>query len=662
MRTLIGALIAVLLLVGGVARAQAPSIEAFAAPSRAYSGTLSPSGHYFAFVERTDEHEQVVVFDLDAGTRNVVQRATMGQSRIYWVEWKGDDRLLSSVGLIQRVDAVGRTGSRLGGSGQDEYWMQRVIATDRDGGNPVQMFEGQLRHLLHNWGATVVIDEIPNDPDHVMLIATDNFGVGAWRGDVRSGRAEKIADGSWETTNYFTDITGYPVVREDIIPDGSGFRYFRRAPGERNWTFFREARRAELATNSPDFEIYGRGPSPGEVYVTARDDGRDKRALYLLNTATGQIGAPLYEGANADAIGPVVDRSTRQLLLGCEFASRLSCRAQDQTLQRHLAAVNGFFDNAATVYLLQMSQDRGRWLLWVEGPVEAGGYYLYNRDARSVVLLVPAHPELASIPLASVDVVNYQSRDGAPLWAYVTRPIGAQGALPMVVLPHGGPEARDYFGFDSFAQFLASRGYLVVQPHFRGSLGTGRAFADAGRRQWGRLMQNDLTDAVQHMITTGVADPERVCIVGASYGGYAALAGVTFNPDLYRCAVSIAGVSDLPDFMRIERREGGASVNYQYWLRSVGDPNADSAALVAASPARHAAAIRAPVLLIHGETDETVLIGQSETMQRALNSAGRPTRLVRLRDSDHYWANWTTANRLTLYRETEAFLAQNLGP
>jgi dipeptidyl aminopeptidase/acylaminoacyl peptidase len=230
-----------------------------------------------------------------------------------------------------------------------------------------------------------------------------------------------------------------------------------------------------------------------------------------------------------------------------------------------------------------------------------------------------------------------------------------------VLLPHGGPEARDYFGYDAFAQFLASRGDVVVQPHFRGSIGSGRAFGNAGRGQWGQLMQHDLTDAVRHMVETNIADPAKVCIVGASYGGYAALAGVAFTPELYRCAVAIAAPSDLIEVLSEERRNSGsAAMNYQYWLRSIGDPRTDRERLIAASPARSPERITAPLLLIHGETDETVPIRQSQLMMQAMSRVGRPARLIRLEDSDHFWDRWSMENRLVLFRETEAFLAQHL--
>ena len=231
----------------------------------------------------------------------------------------------------------------------------------------------------------------------------------------------------------------------------------------------------------------------------------------------------------------------------------------------------------------------------------------------------------------------------------------------MIVFPHGGPEARDRYGYDPLAQFMAARGYVVVQPNFRGSAGFGRAYSSAGYGQWGKRMQDDVTDVVHHMIEAGVADPHRVCIVGASYGGYAALAGLAFTPDLYRCGVSMSGVSDLDESVRSESGSNGhAGLSYQYWAMSIGQPGRDSVAIDAVSPRRHANQMTAPLLLIHGEDDTNVPIHQSELMQQALAAVGRPPRFVRIPGEDHSFYGWSREHRLTLYNELGAFLAQNL--
>jgi dipeptidyl aminopeptidase/acylaminoacyl peptidase len=237
----------------------------------------------------------------------------------------------------------------------------------------------------------------------------------------------------------------------------------------------------------------------------------------------------------------------------------------------------------------------------------------------------------------------------------------------LVLLPHGGPAARDVDGFDWLAHALASRGYAVLQPNFRGSDGFGKAWEQAGHGEWGiGVMQHDLTDGVAALVAAGIADPERVCVVGASYGGYAALAGATFTPELYRCAAAIAGVADLAIMLSFERNTAGAaSTTLSYWRMAMGvdETGAESGSVTerlrAASPAAHAERVRAPVLLIHGRDDTVVPITQSRLMERALAAAGKDVQLVELDGEDHWLSGATT--RLETLKVLDAFLAEHLG-
>jgi dipeptidyl aminopeptidase/acylaminoacyl peptidase len=245
---------------------------------------------------------------------------------------------------------------------------------------------------------------------------------------------------------------------------------------------------------------------------------------------------------------------------------------------------------------------------------------------------------------------------------YLARPLGAEGATPLVLLPHGGPASLDVGGFDWLAHFLASRGYTVLQPNFRGSGGLGKEWEDAGHGEWGvGVMQHDLTDGVAALVAAGMADPERVCIVGASYGGYAALAGAAFTPELYRCAAAIAGVADLRVMLSFERdRAGFSSPTVAYWRQAMGVDETGSAneRLEAASPSAHVDEVRAPVLLIHGHDDTVVPIAQSQLMQRALEGAGKSVQFVELEGEDHWLSGAKT--RLETLQALDVFLAEHL--
>jgi dipeptidyl aminopeptidase/acylaminoacyl peptidase len=313
------------------------------------------------------------------------------------------------------------------------------------------------------------------------------------------------------------------------------------------------------------------------------------------------------------------------------------------------------------VGVVSSDMSAGKLVIAVTGTSEPTDYYLLDRATHNMRALARTYPALADIPMGEMKTYDYKARDGLHIPAYLTLPPGkAPTNLPLVVLPHGGPDARDRLGFDWWAQFLASRGYVVLQPNYRGSAGYGDAFTQAGLRQWGLKMQDDISDGVKKTIEDRIADPKRVCIVGASYGGYAALAGAAFTPDLYACAISVAGVSDLPLVLRTEHRiDGENSWAAGFWATRIGSSDENWDQLVATSPARHVDRIRAPVLLIHGETDTTVRINQSETMASAMKSAGKKVEFIRIAGEDHYLN--LTETRVRILQETERFLAENIG-
>ena len=246
--------------------------------------------------------------------------------------------------------------------------------------------------------------------------------------------------------------------------------------------------------------------------------------------------------------------------------------------------------------------------------------------------------------------------------AYVTRPPNAPAGkpLPLIVMPHGGPEARDSLDFDIWAEFFATRGYVVLQPNFRGSSGYGRKYAQAGYGQWGGKMDDDITDGVLQLIKSGQVDKDRICIFGASFGGYAALYGGARTPELYKCVASFAGVADLNALVNWEHGAKGHEGRYHYAARSIGDPSREGARLTAASPVTYAVGYKPPVLLIHGADDESVPVAQSRMMQAALSKAGKDVRLVVYPHEGH--TDWTPADEQAALTEIAAFIEGHIAP
>jgi len=358
-----------------------------------------------------------------------------------------------------------------------------------------------------------------------------------------------------------------------------------------------------------------------------------------------------------------VSRDGKHVIRHCYSAHVRICSFSDPKIDSHMKGIRKYFEESANVYTYDSSEDGKTILLFVEGPRDPPGYYIYLTEKRAIDSIGTERQALLSATRPRSTIVNYKARDGKELTGYLTAPAsaGEKTKLPLVLMPHGGPEVRDTLSFDPWVQYLVARGYAVFQPNYRGSDGFGKAFAESGYGEWGRKMQDDLTDGVRALVDQGVADPARVCIVGASYGGYAALAGAALTPDLYKCAVSISGISDLDDFIGWRKRNWGSdSEGYTYWLKAIGDPDKDEDRLREVSPLSQASHIKIPVLLIHGSDDFIVPIAQSKAMKKVLDKSGRKTELITLDKEGHSY--WSPENEKLTMTAVDNFLWQNLGP
>jgi dipeptidyl aminopeptidase/acylaminoacyl peptidase len=379
-----------------------------------------------------------------------------------------------------------------------------------------------------------------------------------------------------------------------------------------------------------------------------------KRAL------TGGNETNFFENPNYDVWGVLKDGWTGRVIGASYIGDKFNYVYFDpvnRSLQRGLELA--FPGN--TVHTVSADRAKDRVVVEVSGPRHPASFYFLDRTTHQASELLKSYPELTEADLGEMKPYPYSARDGLPIAAYLTLPPGKDAKnLPVVIMPHGGPDSRDYIQFDWWAQFLANRGYAVFQPNFRGSAGYGHKFTEAGLQQWGLKMQDDITDGVKKMIADGVADPKRICIVGASYGGYAALAGATFTPDLYACAMSFAGVSDLPEMLHSERGDHGEqSASVSFWASRIGNVFDDTDRMKATSPDRNAEKVKCPILLMHGEGDTTVHINQSEHEYDALKSAGKDVQFIRFAGEDHY-LNFSDT-RIRMLTELEAFLKKNIG-
>jgi len=634
-----------------------PSIDDFLKGPKFSQAVLSPSGQKLAFIQSDGDTDRLMVHDLKTGKSVRLQDATyrehFGGAFFDWIGWKGEDKLLVSLKLFE----IDRVGDRE--KGQIVDWRQgfATFAVPIDG-SATRRLEAENPRLR-----LALLDALTNDRERVLMVGRDSLGrLNVWRVNTVTGASELLERGHARVSGYEVDHDGAVVGRFEFRGGARGYLILQGKTAGGAWTDLVKVKRKALG-DLPDFKILESAQKPGQFYVSMKpEEGSqgDTSEVRVFDFATGKAEPPIWRHPKYDVADIVVDGRDGSLVAGCYWADTWQCDFKDKALGATYKALQKFFDGKRNLSVVSYSRDGGWWLLSVSGPDEPGSYYLFDQKAKKVDLIGYRYPDLPPASLGRTTRFDYVARDGTELHGYVTRPPTETGTPPpLVVMPHGGPEVRDRYEYDNWVQLLASRGYVVFQPNFRGSSGFGRAFAEAGYGEWGGRMQQDVSDGVDALLKSGAADPARMCLVGASYGGYVALQGGAADGDRWRCVVSIAGVSDLPEVLEYERRIWGRdSEIYEYWTRSIGDEKADAASLIARSPARNASRFTAPVLLIHGDVDGVVPLDQSKRMKSALERVGKSVRLVVLKDEDHN--GWARKNEKLMLQELESFLATHL--
>ena len=509
-----------------------------------------------------------------------------------------------------------------------------------------------------DWGLHLagLIAPLEGAPDEGRLVMYDSpfrdQRMSVFRVGLDNGRARRLLQGNRNTLDFVLDAAGNAVLRVDSNRETNAWSLHVQEG---------ETSRLLLEGTSPTGAPPGVAGllDEGNVAVVDDPDGRGRDVLYALSLRDASTRV-LVEDERHDVAEAIQDPWTHRIV-GAMVVEEL---ATQHFIDPQLAGIARLLTDAypsSSVQLLNWSRDRTRVLAYLQRPSDAGAYYVFEPATKALRVIGRSYPGVEGDHLGDRYAIRYPARDGTQVPAYLTLPAGKEiTGLPLVVLVHGGPAARDTFEFDWWSSFLASRGYAVVQPNYRGSSGYGRAWQEAGYRNWGTLMQDDVEDVVQVLTRPGKADPARVCIVGASYGGYAALAGATLRPDTYRCAASLAGVSDLPMMLgNVERVTGDDSIEADWWRMLIGDRETETERLRAISPAWQAAQARAPILLLHGTNDTVVPVRQSQRMADALRAAGKPVEFIEFKGEDHWLSDGAT--RVQLLRELERFLGKHLG-
>jgi dipeptidyl aminopeptidase/acylaminoacyl peptidase len=504
---------------------------------------------------------------------------------------------------------------------------------------------------------------LPYDPDHALFsfikakgqYYSSKLGRELWKVNIRTGKMVSSVDlGLRSTAAWAMDKNGNPRFRLDISSSGKVARIKVSGGKTNDWQTVSTYR---LRDSERQLWPVAFDPvDPDLVFVRARKDGADHLGIYHYRMSDHTLLDEVFTPQGYD-VEDAIRGSSEQYKGSYFLKDKLVYQFSDPNEAAIYRKITEKFAETTSVHVVDVSENDQHWLLKTTGPDDPGSLYIYQLEGNQLTFVTHESGEEA-LPLSGrPQTVQWTGRDGMALSGYLTLPPDqSSGKLPMVVYPHGGPELRDYLRFDADVAYLATRGYAVFQPNFRGSAGFGKSFAEAGYRKWGDEMQHDISDGVLALIESGKIDAERICIYGGSYGGYAALAGAAFTPDLYQCAISMAGVSDLPKMMKWERKNNEKEI-YQYWTKVLGDESAETERLARVSPARHADAFTIPVLLIHGKKDDVVPIEQSEIMLDALRDAGKDVSVIRFKSASHSsWPHYSEA-----LEDIEKFLDTHIG-
>lgn len=642
------------------ARAAAPRATAAPLPVETYAElprlgnlALSPDGRQFAALLNDGDRTVLITRAVDGDKPKSVLSTDNREFRFRWMRWANNDRLLVSVVYAARRDFVATTETRLlsiKADGTGALGMVRAMAPS-----------GSLGAATPQQIQDRVVDWLRDDGRHVLIevVEPGRNLPGVHKVDVDTGRGVPVRNPERDVRTWVTDAQHR--VRVGVRRVEHTTTVLASAPDSRElkplWTYDDAADAVyPLGFGKDPQELWILAPHEGydAVFTVRLDDPALKRTLRFSRPGRDVEGYLIRSPKSGEVIG---------LMTGGDAGDDGEQIAElwDPVWRPQLKAIDLALPGRMN-RLVDISQDEQRYLLYSSGNGRPGVYYFGDRSTGDLIEVGAEYPELAATAVSGKQSTTIRARDGLQLATFTTLPRGRKlddgGApLPLVLLPHGGPASRDGNDFDIWSEFLASRGYAVLQVNFRGSVGYGTHFRTRANQRWGFEMQDDLTDAVQWAVKQGFADPGRVCIVGGSYGGYAALMGVVKTPELYRCAISFAGVTDLPDMIAFETEYIGGR---EWTETALGKAWGDRERLRATSPARQAERIQAPVLLAHGSVDRVVPVDQSEAMASALKKAGKPYKYVELEGGDHHLSRYS--HRLTFFKAMEAFLGEHLAP
>jgi len=636
-------LVLLLFLDASVAYAAPPPISAFARLEQLNNVTLSPDGKYLAFISQSQGRHVAMTMDLSAAgnaPKLVLTADKDGNFDMSRCQWAKNTRLICR--YVAPAVEMGIT-----------YRTTRLVAVNADG--------SEIKVLLQNSpivsGAQIqdgVLDRLPNSADSVLIEARENYlqpgaavrsNPAVWELNIYNGRMKKILRPRDSIMSYISDGQGSVRLGTGLVD--KSIVYSARLEGSSEWRQL-----AKVGVFDPLRAMLPVHIIPGTNKAYAIGPSGDRAALWMIDLEDKLSPTLIFEHPVADVVDPITDSDGN--LLGVYYETdHPFVYYTDNKLANIIDATKKLLPDTFN-YVASHSHDKKKFVIAAYSDRDAGTYYLFDATSGQLSRLGKSYPELDAEQLPRMRAIEYTAADGTKIPGYLTTPIGVRAEkLPLIVMPHGGPIARDSWRFDFLRLFLVSRGYAVLQMNFRGSGGYGFQWQIAAHQDWGGLTYADIADGTRWAIAQGIADPKRTCIVGWSFGGYAAMLGAERNLDLFKCSVSIAGVSDLSTLVRNQLNFEGGNLAWDQIGTDLGKIKENS-------PVRHADNVGMPMLLLHGTRDAQAPYEQSEGMAAALKKAKKQFKFVTIENADH--SLWRESERTTLLTELEQFLLTNLGP
>jgi len=592
---------------------------------------ISPDGTKVAALSMWKNNMNLYVIDLKTKKPTMLTgMTTMGVTNVRWV---GNNRLIFS-------------------GKEDGYPTGGIFAIDADGKNSTALAKSALQAGAEGaavYRSTEYLAPYGDSDDEMLVVCNERrrYDTDVYRMNVRTGTKKMVAWNPGKIIGWLADHKG--AVRVGMGLDGMK-RYLVYRDGAKG--DFRKIK--SWTTSEGQVEPLGFDESNRYIYVSYRV-GRDKAAICLMDPATGEPVKTLFEDKTYDADGVVLDRAGKLLGYTIEREKPTTVWV-DEFWKKTQQMIDTELPETLN-RVISRSRDNEWVIIMASSDRDPGTYYVLNTKQLTLEKLVSRMPWIKPEQMGKCIPIVYSARDGLTIHGYLTLPGDLEPKkLPLIVNPHGGPWVRDGWGFNDEVQFFASRGYAVLQMNFRGSTGYGRKHEEAGYNEWGLAMQDDITDGVKWVIAQGYVDPKRVAIYGASYGGYACMAGLAFTPDLYRCGINYVGVTDIALLQKTIP---------EHWERlradlenKTGNKKTDKARMEETSPLKNVDRIQAPVFFAYGEQDERVDLKHGTRMYSALKSRGIPVEWISRVDEGHGYRR--KENVHDVYRAMEAFLAKHM--